>query len=73
MAEVRKRGVPTAVVCSTPFERLAKNQARVLGVPDLPLLMITHPLGGIGMDEVRARAAMALPGLVDLIRRRIDD
>ena len=68
MAEVRRRGPMTAVVCSEAFLRLAQNQARVFGVADLPLIVIPHPLGGIGMPEVRLRAESALPQLVDLLR-----
>ena len=68
MAELRKRGLITAVICSTPFEKLGRAQARVLGVPDLPLVMIEHPLGGLAMDDVRARAAQAAPAVVELLR-----
>ena len=68
MAELRKRGLMTAVIYSTPFEQLARTQARVFGVPDLPLVMITHPLGGIALEQVRARADQALARLIDLLR-----
>ena len=68
MAELRKRGLVTAVICSDPFQGLGRNQAKVFGVPDLPLLMIPHPLGGIAIDEVKARAERALPQLLDLLR-----
>jgi hypothetical protein len=56
------------VICSTPFEKLGRAQARVLGVPELPLVMIQHPLGGLGMDDVRSRADQATSGVVDLLR-----
>jgi len=68
MAELRKRGLTTAVICSTPFEKLGRAQARVLGVPELPLVMIQHPLGGLEMDDVRSRADQATSGVVDLLR-----
>jgi hypothetical protein len=68
MAELRKRGLTTAVICSTPFEKLGRAQARVFGVPDLPLLMIQHPLGGLAIDDVKARAAQAAPEVVKLLR-----
>ena len=71
MAELRKRGVITALVCSDPFLKLAKNQARVFGVPDLPLVMIPHPLGGLSLDGVRARAEVAIPQVVSLIKERM--
>ena len=68
MIEVRRRGVPSAVICSQPFVQLGRTQSRVLGVPDLPLIIIKHPLGGISMDDVRARADAALPQLLDMMR-----
>lgn len=67
MAELRKRGLRTGVICSTPFEKLGQAQAKVFGAPDLPLVMIQHPLGGIQLDEVRARAQQALPKVVALV------
>ena len=67
MAQLRKRGLRTGVICSTPFEKLGQAQARVFGAPDLPLVMIQHPLGGIALDEVRARAEQALPKIFSLI------
>ena len=68
MTELRKRGLITAVVCSDPFMKLAQTQARTFGVPDLPLLRIPHPLGGIDVEQVKTRAAVALPKLLDLVR-----
>jgi hypothetical protein len=68
MAELRKRGLVTAVICSDPFLTLGQNQARVFGVPDLPLVVIQHPLGGLALEGVKARAAAATPPLVNLIK-----
>jgi hypothetical protein len=50
--------------------KLGTAQAKVFGVPDLPLLQIDHPLGGLGMDKVRERAAAALPQLLAVIREK---
>jgi hypothetical protein len=68
MAELRKRGLITAVVCSEPFMKLGQAQARTFGVPDLPLLRIPHPLGGIDIENVKTRVAVALPALLDLVK-----
>ncbi len=68
MAELRKRGLVTAVICSGPFLKLGQGQVRVFGVPDLPLIVIPHPLGGISLDEVRSRAEVAIPKVVDLLK-----
>jgi len=71
MAELRKRGLVTAVICSGPFLKLGQAQARVFGVPDLPLIVIPHPLGGISLDDVKGRAGVAIPKVIDLLKERI--
>ncbi len=70
MCELQKRGVVSTVICSDPFLKLAKAQARVFGVPDLPLVVIPHPLGGIELTSVMARADAALPQVLELIEGR---
>lgn len=67
MAELRRRGLVTAVVCSGPFIKLGRTQAKVFGVPDLPLLEIQHPLGGLGLDDVKGRADAAVQQFLKLI------
>ena len=68
MAELWKRGVYGAVLCSTPFMKLGTAQAKTFGVPELPLIEIAHPLGGLDLERVRERAALALPKILGLIR-----
>ncbi len=70
MAQLTKRGLIAAVVCSDSFMKLGTAQARVFGVPDLPLLRIQHPLGGLNMDKVRERAAVALPQLIKVVKEK---
>lgn len=70
MAQLTKRGLIAAVVCSDSFMKLGKAQAKVFGVPDLPLLQIAHPLGGLAIEQVRERAAVALPQLIKFIREK---
>lgn len=67
MAQLTKRGLLAAVVVSDSFMKLGKAQAKVFGVPDLPLLEIKHPLGGLNMNQVRERAAVAMPQLLKFI------
>ena len=40
MCTMRKRGVSSAVICTESFEKLAINQSRVFGVPDLRRIVI---------------------------------
>ena len=68
MAQLTKRGLVAAVVCSDTFMKLGTAQAKVFGVPDLPLLKIQHPLGGLDMEKVKERAAIALPQLIQLMK-----
>ena len=70
MAQLTKRGLIAAVVCSDTFMKLGAAQAKVFGVPDLPLLKIQHPLGGLQMDKVRERAVVALPQLLKVLKEK---
>ena len=70
MCEIRKRGVSAAVICSEPFVKLAMTQAKVFGVPDLALIVIPHPLGGLDMGGVKSRVEVASPQLLTLIRQK---
>ena len=68
MSELARRGLTVAVICSEPFRGLGKNQARVFGEPDLPLVMIPHPLGGLSIEQVQGRALVAIPQVIALIK-----
>jgi hypothetical protein len=43
-------------VCSNRFETLARATATGLGMPNLPLVIVPHPIGGISAAEVIAKA-----------------
>jgi hypothetical protein len=60
----------TAVIVSGPFLKLGQSQARVFGVPDLPLIEIPHPLGGLAIDQVKARADHAIPQFAKLLKEK---
>jgi hypothetical protein len=62
-----KAGVPAAMVTTTAFRTLADNERRAKGVPDLPLIMIDHPLGGEKVEGVTARATQATRALAEAI------
>ena len=68
MTELAKRGLTTAVICSEPFRALGKNQARVFGAPELPLVMIAHPRGGLSLEQVEGRALVAIPQVIELLK-----
>ncbi len=71
MSELRKRGAVAAVICSVPFMKLGQAQARTFGAPDLQLIQIPHPLGGLDLESVKGRAGVAVSQIVDLIKEQI--
>lgn len=60
-------GIPTAPICTDPFLEEARMQARALGMPDLPVARITHPLSTLTAEEIAQRAAEAAPQLLGLL------
>jgi hypothetical protein len=53
---LEKRGVVAIAFGTKAFESLAKLQAKAMGLPDLPIVMIEHPLGGIPAEQAIAKA-----------------
>ncbi len=56
---LENRGVPTVVVCTGPFLDSANLHARILGRPGFKPVVVPHPLGGLGPEQVAQRAAAA--------------
>ena len=61
---LEKSGKPTVTVCSNRFEVLAKATAAGLGMPNLPLVVVPHPIGGISAEEVIAKADSILDKVI---------
>jgi hypothetical protein len=57
--------VPTVTVGTDALEGLAALESKAMGHPDLTVVVVEHPLGGIEPDEVRARAAVAAAAIVE--------
>jgi len=51
-------------ICTDAFIALAKEESKNLGMPDLPLVIINHPLGGEPLDVVHQRSADSLDQVV---------
>lgn len=71
MVELHKRGLTTAVICSSAFITLGRKQAQVFGVPDLPLIEIPHALGSLSADKIPERADRVVPKWVQLIEEHV--
>ena len=55
-------------MCSTAFSGLARAQAKALGAPDQPLLIIEHPFGSRSREEVAALAATLVERIAETVR-----
>ena len=54
--QLERRGVPTVTVGSHLFVRLGETEKRALGLPELPMAITQHPIGGIKGDAVVSKA-----------------
>ena len=48
------------MLCTTPFRTMAETILKTKGQPDLRLIEIDHPLGGIGTEELDERLVTAI-------------
>jgi hypothetical protein len=63
---MEKRGIATIVLATNEFEKLARFLAKSMGFPDLRIVVIPHPLGGIPEEEAKIKGAAAVDGIVRL-------
>jgi hypothetical protein len=61
---LQRAGTPAVVVTTTAFEALAHHEAHTLGMEELPLLVVDHPLGGEPAERIEIRAARAASQLL---------
>jgi mannitol/fructose-specific phosphotransferase system IIA component (Ntr-type) len=71
--ELEARGVPTAVIVTSEFVREARVQREALGMSGLAPVVIPHPLSSLTEDEIRSRAAAALPQVLAAWQGRLRD
>ena len=56
-------GRPTVLVATEALRELTDQTAHDLGLPDLRVVSVAHPIGGVDPDEIRRRA----DGVVDQV------
>ena len=52
------------MVATQPFRKMAETEVRVLGLKDLPVVFIPHPVGGLRPELVTAKAEAAVSDIV---------
>jgi hypothetical protein len=61
---LRKRGIDTVAIVWDIFEIAARAQARLQGVPELPIFVIPKIAQGENDDDQRQKAKACVPDLV---------
>ena len=61
------RGIPTAVVGTEPFLDEALEQSRLLGMPNYPLVLVSHPVQLLTDPELATLADEAFPRIERLL------
>jgi hypothetical protein len=58
------------LICTEPFTAMAHIEAAGMGMPDLPVVTVPHPLADRTADQVGEMAAGAIDTVVDGLLRR---
>ena len=64
VVRLERRGIPTAAVGTEPFADEALEQARMLGMPDVRMVFVPHPVQLLSNAELAALAEGALDEIV---------
>lgn len=69
--EFEKRGIPTATICTTAFDPLARAQLKAIGMPDLRYVLVPHPVGGRKPEWARDLAEGIADQVVETLTRPV--
>jgi hypothetical protein len=58
------------LICTEPFTAMAHIEAAGMGMPDLPVVTVPHPLADRTPEQVQAMAAGALHDVLDGLLQR---
>jgi hypothetical protein len=60
-AALEKKGIPSTVLVTKPFDSQARAMTNLLGLPGYQYAVIGHPMGSLTEEQVLGRAKEALP------------
>jgi len=66
-----KAGVTSITFVSPPFKTLAQRRCEALGLPDVPLIWVDHPMMNLNLQQVDALAERVLPEVLGVIAARV--
>ena len=61
---MEKKGVPTVTIVTRPFHEPARLNAVAMGTPNLPLVILPHPVGDLPEKDLEKLARAAYPKIV---------
>jgi len=65
--EMEKKGIPAVLVSTTPFIDAVTTTTRMSNMPTIEWVVVDHPIGSLGEEDLRQRArhaAQQIPGLL---------
>lgn len=65
VVRLEKMGIPTAAVATDAFLDEACDQARLLAMPDYPMVWLPHPVAIVDADGIRRLAREAAGRIVE--------
>ena len=65
--QLEKLGIPTAVLCTRPFDKTAESMAKRRGFPNYRYVLVEHPLSSARPEGIQARARKALPEVISIL------
>ena len=65
--------MPTVMVCTDEFSLLGRNEAESLGIPYLPIAVVSHPLGGQKPEQILEKADKSLDQVVSIATTAVPD
>jgi len=60
-------GKRAVVICTEPFRVTVRNIARMMGLPDYPVVTVEHPIGSRTPSEIKALAEKAYEQAVPIL------
>ncbi|MBI2909693.1 MAG: hypothetical protein HYX92_18795 [Chloroflexi bacterium] len=62
-----KRGIPTAMLAAGRFSRLGQLQAKALGIPWLPIVVMPYPFGSLLRETVQNAGDEAVDEIIHIL------
>jgi hypothetical protein len=65
--ELEKKGIPSTVLVTKPFDTQAKAMTTILGLPGFRYTIIDHPMGSLNDEQIMGRARQAIDQVLSQI------